>query len=239
MQLGIFFVSLRIHKGSCGFLRTSTLSVSLQKRPFSVSPDHFSLQARSPKVARSPQRHEFGIIKGQPLARGRIKQLFFGIGRGRKPPRFREWRMQSPQQAERQISAISRPRARLRESSVKAESRGIQNVATEISLNVLAYNFKRVPSILGLEETRKAMRLLGAQALFALATGPNHGPERAPASPWLLSDGINFQKQTNLQSAPDSRGLPWSDHIASSDCRLAEFQLESRNASCGAMPQAV
>lgn len=39
--------------------------------------------------------------------------------------------------------------------------RGIQNVATETSLNVLAY-LKRVLSILGFEQTKKAMRLLGA-----------------------------------------------------------------------------
>jgi hypothetical protein len=41
-------------------------------------------------------------------------------------------------------------------------TRGIQNVATEMSLRVLAYNFKRVLSILGFEGTKKAMRLLGA-----------------------------------------------------------------------------
>lgn len=40
-------------------------------------------------------------------------------------------------------------------------TRGMQNVATEMSLNVLAYNFKRVLAILGFEETKKAMRLLG------------------------------------------------------------------------------
>ncbi|SEL09577.1 transposase, IS4 family [Roseateles sp. YR242] len=40
--------------------------------------------------------------------------------------------------------------------------RGIQNVATEMSLSVLAYNFKRVLSILGFEKTKRAMRLLGA-----------------------------------------------------------------------------
>ncbi|MBA4344781.1 MAG: IS5/IS1182 family transposase [Methylibium sp.] len=40
--------------------------------------------------------------------------------------------------------------------------RGIENVSTEMSLSVLAYNFKRVLSILGFERTRKAMRLLGA-----------------------------------------------------------------------------
>jgi hypothetical protein len=41
-------------------------------------------------------------------------------------------------------------------------TRGFQNVATEMSLSVLAYNFKRVLSILGFETTMKAMRLLGA-----------------------------------------------------------------------------
>ena len=41
-------------------------------------------------------------------------------------------------------------------------TRGIQSVATEMSLCVLAYNFKRVLSILGFEQTMKAMRLLGA-----------------------------------------------------------------------------
>ena len=40
--------------------------------------------------------------------------------------------------------------------------RGIQNVATEMGLSVLAYNFKRVLSILGFERTKKAMQLLGA-----------------------------------------------------------------------------
>ena len=41
-------------------------------------------------------------------------------------------------------------------------TRGIQRVATEMSLNVLAYNFKRVLRILGFEETKRAMQLLGA-----------------------------------------------------------------------------
>ena len=41
-------------------------------------------------------------------------------------------------------------------------TRAIQNVATEISPNVLAYNFKRVLSILGFERTKKAMQLLAA-----------------------------------------------------------------------------
>ena len=38
----------------------------------------------------------------------------------------------------------------------------LHNVATEMSLNVLAYNLKRVLSILGFEKTLEAMRLVRA-----------------------------------------------------------------------------
>ena len=41
-------------------------------------------------------------------------------------------------------------------------TRGIQNVATEMSLNLFAYDFKRGLNILGFERTRKATQLLGA-----------------------------------------------------------------------------
>ena len=41
-------------------------------------------------------------------------------------------------------------------------TRGKQHVEAEMNLSVLAYNFKRVLNILGFEQTRKAMRLLGA-----------------------------------------------------------------------------
>ena len=41
-------------------------------------------------------------------------------------------------------------------------TRGIENVATEMSLSVLAYNFKRVLSILDFENTMKAMHLSNA-----------------------------------------------------------------------------
>lgn len=41
-------------------------------------------------------------------------------------------------------------------------TRGKQHVEAEMNLCVLAYNFRRVLSILGFERTRKAMRLLGA-----------------------------------------------------------------------------
>lgn len=43
-------------------------------------------------------------------------------------------------------------------------TRGMGNVSTEMSLNVLAYNLKRVISILGITQTIKAMRLVSAQA---------------------------------------------------------------------------
>jgi transposase len=39
--------------------------------------------------------------------------------------------------------------------------RGMHNVSTEMSLNVLAYNFKRVLNILGITEMMKTMRLVG------------------------------------------------------------------------------
>jgi hypothetical protein len=41
-------------------------------------------------------------------------------------------------------------------------TRGIRNVATEMSLSVLAYNFKRLLSIIGFDRMMKAMRLVGA-----------------------------------------------------------------------------
>jgi transposase len=41
-------------------------------------------------------------------------------------------------------------------------TRGLQHVGTEMSLQVLAYNFKRVIKLLGMPRTLQAMRLLGA-----------------------------------------------------------------------------
>ncbi len=38
----------------------------------------------------------------------------------------------------------------------------LKHVGTEMSLHVLAYNLKRVMSVLGIAETMKAMRLVGA-----------------------------------------------------------------------------
>jgi hypothetical protein len=40
-------------------------------------------------------------------------------------------------------------------------TRGMENVSTEASLHVLAYNLKRVMSVLGIARTMKAMRLAG------------------------------------------------------------------------------
>ena len=41
-------------------------------------------------------------------------------------------------------------------------TRGMENVRTEFSLSVLAYNIKRVIAILGIAKTIKAMKLAGA-----------------------------------------------------------------------------
>ena len=41
-------------------------------------------------------------------------------------------------------------------------TRRLPNVATEMSLHVLAYNLKRMMSILGIAKTMKAMKLIGA-----------------------------------------------------------------------------
>ncbi len=41
-------------------------------------------------------------------------------------------------------------------------TRRLTNVSTEMSLHVLAYNFKRVLSILGISRTMKAMKFAGA-----------------------------------------------------------------------------
>ena len=41
-------------------------------------------------------------------------------------------------------------------------TRTLANVSTEMSLHVLAYNLKRVMSILGIRKTMKAIRLAGA-----------------------------------------------------------------------------
>lgn len=40
-------------------------------------------------------------------------------------------------------------------------TRRIENVSTEMSLHVLAYNFKRVIAILGMQRTMNAMKLVG------------------------------------------------------------------------------
>lgn len=40
-------------------------------------------------------------------------------------------------------------------------TKGLDNVSTEISLHVLAYNFKRVISILGIPKTMNAMMSAG------------------------------------------------------------------------------
>jgi hypothetical protein len=41
-------------------------------------------------------------------------------------------------------------------------TRGLEHVNTEMSLQVLAYNFKRLIKLLGMARTMRAMRLAGA-----------------------------------------------------------------------------
>jgi hypothetical protein len=41
-------------------------------------------------------------------------------------------------------------------------TRRLENVSTEMSLHVLAYNLKRVMQLLGIAKTMKAMKLIGA-----------------------------------------------------------------------------
>ena len=41
-------------------------------------------------------------------------------------------------------------------------TRGLANVGTEMSLHVLAYNLKRVISVLGIAKTLKAVQMAGA-----------------------------------------------------------------------------
>ena len=41
-------------------------------------------------------------------------------------------------------------------------TRGLEHVGTEMSLHVLAYNFKRLITLLGMAKTMRAMRLAGA-----------------------------------------------------------------------------
>ena len=54
-------------------------------------------------------------------------------------------------------------------------TRRLPNVGAEMSLNMLAYNFKRVLSILGFQAMMKAMRLAGACEPFAVICGHSQG----------------------------------------------------------------
>ena len=47
------------------------------------------------------------------------------------------------------------------ESNLRPYRDRIENVSTEMSLHVLAYNLKRVTQVLGIAKTMKAMKLAG------------------------------------------------------------------------------
>lgn len=61
-------------------------------------------------------------------------------------------------------------------------TRRLPNVSTEMSLTVLAYNLKRILSILGFAETMKAVQMVGAYALCCRSWGiwSSQGSSRAP-----------------------------------------------------------
>lgn len=75
-------------------------------------------------------------------------------------------------------------------------TRGIENVATEMSLSMLAYNFKRVLSVLGFERTRKAMLVGGKGALCGCCGSPQQ-PQTGSSIASGVSDGA---VRTNRQS---------------------------------------
>lgn len=50
-------------------------------------------------------------------------------------------------------------------------TRTLAHVSTEMSLHVLAYNLKRVMSVLGVAKTMKAMRLVARKRLFMTEQG--------------------------------------------------------------------
>lgn len=95
---------------SLGFLRVPA-DFDAQREPpktpvFCLSGPFFSPVSLFNRGSKSAKAPVWGH-KNQQLTRGRIKQLFLGIGRGRKPPRFGEWRMQLSSCIERPISATS------------------------------------------------------------------------------------------------------------------------------------
>jgi hypothetical protein len=75
-------------------------------------------------------------------------------------------------------------------------TRGMHNVATETSLSVLAYNFKRVLSILGFEQTKTAMQLLGVQAPFYGQTRPRSRQNTRSAPPNKPAHAVNVQPRS-------------------------------------------
>jgi len=79
-------------------------------------------------------------------------------------------------------------------------TRGMDNVSTEMSLSVLAYNLKRVIGILGLPGTLKAMELVGASAPLCgrfrsnVASPAIESEELRTTRHWMNSLGSKFSK---------------------------------------------
>ena len=99
-------------------------------------------------------------------------------------------------------------------------TRGIQNVSTEMSLDSLAYNFKRVLSILGFARTKRSMQLLmrisalcgwsaRSKALRALLGQPDG------SQTWSIRKSSRGSNTSWLRAAPMSREFFVSSHTAS------------------------
>jgi hypothetical protein len=94
-------------------------------------------------------------------------------------------------------------------------TRRLKRVSTEMSLQVLAYNLKRVIRILGFAKTMRAMKLAGASTrtptLFARKTRSRYLPARPP-------------KATAPQNEHHPFGRFMRSYTASAGCRHINLQ---------------
>lgn len=91
--VGHFFRKCACLRGFLEVLAGFDLLGAPRKTPvFTLSGPFFSPAPLSRSGAKSA-KGLFQPITNKQLTRGRIKRLFFGIGKRRKPPRFGEWKM--------------------------------------------------------------------------------------------------------------------------------------------------
>ncbi|WP_418116056.1 transposase [Variovorax sp. NFACC27] len=80
----------------------------------------------------------------------------------------------------------------------------LANVGTEMSLHVLAYNMKRVISILGMSRTMKAMRLIHEP--LCLPSCPSGVPRCASSGPQQLDESVAGSAYSQVRPFPHSLG---------------------------------